>query len=98
MPQQPRPQEPRRASDPLALALLVLVITFGIVFASLLAHQLVKRHHRLAIQSHVTQELRLAEQECPVKFRRVPYYHSYSDRFHDRHAAMDCPPVTRRWI
>lgn len=88
-------QQSRRASHPFALAALVMVLTFGLVFAVVLAHELLARQHRLMVlQAHQAQELRSPvpdAQRCLALYGRMP-----NDAVHRGLRALDaahgCPP------
>ncbi|MCM2250998.1 MAG: hypothetical protein NDJ19_01435 [Ramlibacter sp.] len=89
------PQRSGHASHPFALAALVMVLTFGLVFAAVLTHQLLARQHRLMVlQAHPAQELRSPvpdAQRCPALYGRMP-----DDAIHRGRRALDaahgCPP------
>jgi hypothetical protein len=82
------------------LAALLLAVTFGIVFTSILAHELLTRH-RLVMQAHQQQEMRLRSQDeerCPGLSRPVPYHHAHRDRLTVGNAAAPgCLPASARW-
>lgn len=89
------PQQSRRVSHPFALAVLVMVLTFGLVFAAVLAHELLARQHRLMmLQAHQAQQLRAPvpdAQRCLAPYGRMP-----DDPVHRGRRALDaahgCPP------
>lgn len=91
-------QQSRPASHPFALAALVMVLTFGLVFAAVLAHELLARQHRLMVlQAHQARELRSPipdAQRCPALYARMP-----NDAVHRGRRALDaahgCP--SGRW-
>jgi hypothetical protein len=101
MPQGTSPEQPNRTSQLIMLAVLLLVLTFGIVFTSILTHELLTRH-RLVMQAHQSQEMRLRgpdEEKCPGLSRRVPYHHAHRDRLTIGYpAAPGCLPASARWV
>jgi hypothetical protein len=100
MPQETLPEKPQRASQLLVLAALLLAVTFGIVFTSILADELLTRY-RLVMQAHQQQEMRLMspdEEKCPGLSRRVPYQHAHRDRLTVGYpAAPGSLPASGRW-